>query len=531
MQPELEEGNIEYKLKLTNKDDIRINELVSQMRYRCDQGNGECIYNIGVNNEGGFEGITEEEYIETIKNINLIAGKNNYYVSLLSTHNLDNNKKIYEVLIRENNNNNYVDIKVVVAGSVDAGKSSTVSCITTGCLDNGRGSARSKVFNYIHELKTGRTSSIAQHIMGFDNNGNPLYCDEKTSWSDIVNKSRKVISFFDLAGHEKYLKTTILGMSSSYPDICFILISANNGVNNITKEHIFLCITLKIPFVIIINKIDICEDRKNVLENTIASVNKILKFPGVRRMAINVKNIDDIVLSVKNIYSESVVPIFYISNITGQGLEHLKQFLNIIGKRNTNDHKNDDVEYHVDNIFNVYGFGLVVGGQLLKGTIKVGDKLLLGPNKDEYQNFVVKSLYCKKISVQEVSCGSYVCIGIKKKIKVKRGNVIIGDKQAKLCIKRFVADVNVLKSHSTTIKIGYEPILHTSSIRETVKIIDIKNKKNSRNVNSDEDYILRSGDTASVTFEFKYNSNFLKVNTNIILCEGITKIVGKITEV
>ena len=33
------------------------------------------------------------------------------------------------------------------------------------------------------------------------------------SWPDIVNESSKIITFTDLAGHEKYLKTTIHGIS------------------------------------------------------------------------------------------------------------------------------------------------------------------------------------------------------------------------------------------------------------------------------------------------------------------------------
>ena len=47
----------------------------------------------------------------------------------------------------------------------------------------------------------------------------------KQDWREIVKKSSKIISFFDLAGHEKYLKTTILGLSSSIPDLCIITVS------------------------------------------------------------------------------------------------------------------------------------------------------------------------------------------------------------------------------------------------------------------------------------------------------------------
>jgi len=122
MEPENETGNVEYKLKLLEKDDKRIETLATQMRYRCIEGGGECIYNIGVGDDGTLFGITEIEYDETINNINKIATKNNYSVKLLSQTIVVDDKKIYEVLIREINENKYIDIKVAVAGNVDCGK-------------------------------------------------------------------------------------------------------------------------------------------------------------------------------------------------------------------------------------------------------------------------------------------------------------------------------------------------------------------------------------------------------------------------
>jgi len=59
-------------------------------------------------------------------------------------------------------------IRVSVVGNVDSGKSTIVGVLTKGILDNGRGSSREKVFNYVHEVETGRTSSIAHEIMCFD---------------------------------------------------------------------------------------------------------------------------------------------------------------------------------------------------------------------------------------------------------------------------------------------------------------------------------------------------------------------------
>lgn len=530
MNPEQDTGNIEYKLKLINKSDERIKELVSQMRYRCDEGNGECFYNLGVNDDGTLCGLTDDEFQETIKVLNTIAEKNNYSIQVLTKTLVKDNKNVYEVIVRENNDNKYIDIKVAIAGNVDSSKSTTLGCLVTGQLDNGRGLTRMSVFNYIHELKTGRTSSISHEILGFDYKGNIINYQgiNKMSWNDIVQRSSKIISFFDLAGHEKYIKTTILGLTSSLPNVCFIMISANNGICKMTKEHIFLCLTLKIPFVFIISKIDLCKDRENVLQDTITNINKLLKHPTVRRIPLHIKSNEDIILSAKNIYSNSITPIFQTSNVTGQGLDDLRMFLNIIGEKPREEKQN--VEYFVDNIFNVKGVGIVLGGHLLSGKIKVGDNLLLGPNSDStYENVIVKSIQCKKVNVQTVNSGCYVCISLKKVDRklVRKGVALVSNKADLIAIKTFNAKIDVMRSHATTIKVGYEPLFCCNSIRQTVRIEEIFQKNNSRNVDND-DNILRTNDTAVVTLKFKYRPEYIKKGNRFIICEGNLKIVGEI---
>ena len=75
-------------------------------------------------------------------------------------------------------------------------------------------------------------------------------------------------------------------------------------------------------------------------------------------------------------------------------------------------------------------------------------------------------------------------MGIKKidKNNIKRGNVIISQNASKLCVKTFTAKITVLKAQSTTIRVGYEPILHCYAIRQVIKILNIIDKKNSRNI-------------------------------------------------
>ena len=247
-EPEQEFGNIEYKSKLIDKTADRIQEIATQMRFRVDQGYGEAIYVIGVSDEGDPVGVSDDDFTESFNNLSLAARENKYSVTMLATKTLKNKKKVCEILVREKNDQKYIDIKVAVAGNVDAGKSSLLGVLTSGKNDDGRGSARLSIFNFKHEVSSGRTSSIAHHILGFDDKGQVVNYDglHKKSWPDIVRDSSKVISFYDLCGHEKYFRTTIIGLTSSFPDLCLVLVGSNMGLTKMTYEHIFLCVTLKI---------------------------------------------------------------------------------------------------------------------------------------------------------------------------------------------------------------------------------------------------------------------------------------------
>lgn len=60
---------------------------------------------------------------------------------------------------------------MAVLGNVDAGKSTLLGVLTQGELDNGRGRARLNLFRHLHEIQTGRTSSISFEILGFNSKG------------------------------------------------------------------------------------------------------------------------------------------------------------------------------------------------------------------------------------------------------------------------------------------------------------------------------------------------------------------------
>jgi len=63
------------------------------------------------------------------------------------------------------------------------------------------------LFNHKHELQTGRSSSIGMEILGFTSSGasvnDTLKKYKAPSWPEIMEHSSKVVTFFDLCGHEK----------------------------------------------------------------------------------------------------------------------------------------------------------------------------------------------------------------------------------------------------------------------------------------------------------------------------------------
>lgn len=110
--------------------------------------------------------------------------------------------------------------------------------LVKGGLDDGRGKARVNLFRHKHEIESGRTSSVGMEIMGFDSKGEivtSLVPGRKLTWEEIGKRSAKVISFTDLAGHERYLRTTVFGMLSSEPNYCLLMVAANNGLIGMSK--------------------------------------------------------------------------------------------------------------------------------------------------------------------------------------------------------------------------------------------------------------------------------------------------------
>ena len=81
---------------------------------------------------------------------------------------------------------------------------------------------------------------MGNDILGFDSSGAVVNKPDhgNLDWVRVCEKSSKVITFIDLAGHEKYLKTTVFGMTGHAPDFGMLMVGANAGIVGMTKEHL-----------------------------------------------------------------------------------------------------------------------------------------------------------------------------------------------------------------------------------------------------------------------------------------------------
>ena len=72
LPPEPQNGNIEYKLKLVNPSATRLEHLVTQMKWRLREGNGEALYEMGVEDNGIMTGLSEEDMDSSLDTLQVI---------------------------------------------------------------------------------------------------------------------------------------------------------------------------------------------------------------------------------------------------------------------------------------------------------------------------------------------------------------------------------------------------------------------------------------------------------------------------
>jgi len=405
--------------------------------------------------------------------------------------------------------------------------SSFIGVMAHGELDDGNGYARNKVAKHPHEKESGKTSDISVRTIKTEDNKN--------------------LVLVDLCGHEKYLKTTLYGITGYFPDYAVLVVAANRGMLPMTKEHLGILLYMNIPFIIIVTRVDLVKDNPKIYNRSIISIKKILKRYNKKGYVIN--GLNDIQLpanelaekedvakiKVKNIVdlmenSSNIVPVITISNTTGYYFDVIRHAMYNLKPRSVWSMKEGDVGtvFYIESKFNPRGIGTVVSGVSKGQSIKIGDEMLFGPYGKEFIPVRIWSLHDNcKTSIKELHDKQYGCLAIRstnKKLiintnKVKKGMILIkkGMDIKNVCYE-FIALVKVL-NHSTTISNNYTPVIHCGTIRQTARI------------KMDEDKHLKLGDEATVNFRFIGHPEFVEEGATFFFREGTTRGVGMVKSI
>ena len=435
-------------------------------------------------------------------------------------------KKKNKLILRDRNMaeiKNKKQICVVIAGSVDSGKSTFVGVLDQNKLDDGNGFARKFVAKHKHEIECGRTSDISVRS---------------------INTDEKSIILVDLCGHAKYLKTTLFGITGHFPDYAIVMIAANRGVLPMTKEHLGILLYMKIPIIILVTKVDIAP--KNIYERTMKTIDKIIKIPKFKKKPLKINSDKEFYFDndklkesenksieyTKNIINlinndNKYVPIITISNKTGYYLNVAKKFINMLKPRKKWNTKINGSIFYIDSTFTPPGVGLVLSGMLKGNDLKLGDTVLIGPSRKEYISANIWSIHDNnKNNIKVLESGNRGCIAIRINKKknftrknIRKGMVCLSNESlTKNTCYEFYATVDIL-NHSTTINNNYSPVIHCGIIKQSAKITILDNKN------------LRTGDNSQVKFTFLYYPEFIEEGLVFFFREGKTRGVGLINSI
>ncbi len=161
------------------------------------------------------------------------------------------------------------------------------------------------------------------------------------------------LGIVDVPGHERFVKTMLAGVGGI--DLVVLVIAADEGIMPQTREHLHICQLLHIQRgLVALTKADLVEpDWLEMVEGEVAGFLKGTYLAGC--------------------------PIVPVSATTGRGLKELTDALVALAADVEPKRTEGIFRLPIDRVFTMKGFGTVVTGTVLAGTIRVGDEVVVLP--------------------------------------------------------------------------------------------------------------------------------------------------------
>ena len=209
--------------------------------------------------------------------------------------------------------------------------------------------------------------------------------------------SGREVSIVDVPGHERFIKNMLAGVGAI--DLALLIVAADESVMPQTREHLAILDILQITRgLVVVTKTDLVDEElvdlvKAEVEDTLQGTS----FEGC--------------------------PMVGVSAYTGDGLEELKATMDSILDETDARQDLGRPRLPIDRCFTISGFGTVVTGTLIDGTLTVGQEIELAGSG---QRARVRGLQSHKTKVDATDPGVRLAVNLSglSKGEVERGEIL-----------------------------------------------------------------------------------------------------------
>ncbi|HYA22713.1 MAG TPA: selenocysteine-specific translation elongation factor [Terriglobales bacterium] len=163
------------------------------------------------------------------------------------------------------------------------------------------------------------------------------------------------LGFVDVPGHERFVRNMLAGVGGI--DLVLLVIAADEGIKPQTREHFDICRLLSVRHgITVLTKSDL----------------------------VDAETLEVVRLEVEDFLGGSFLdtakaPIIAVSSLTGAGIEELRRaIVNVADELSPRD-STGLVRLPIDRVFTMKGFGTVVTGTLISGSVRREDELEVFP--------------------------------------------------------------------------------------------------------------------------------------------------------
>ncbi len=209
--------------------------------------------------------------------------------------------------------------------------------------------------------------------------------------------SDREVSIIDVPGHERFIKNMLAGVGAI--DLALLIVAADESVMPQTREHLAILDILQITRgLVVVTKTDLVDEEmvelvKAEVEDTLVGTS----FEGC--------------------------PMVAVSAYTGDGMDELKAIIDRI--LDGTDERQDlgRPRLPIDRCFTISGFGTVVTGTLIDGTLTVGQEIELAGSGQKAR---IRGLQSHKTKVDSTDPGVRLAVNLSglSKDEVERGEIL-----------------------------------------------------------------------------------------------------------